>query len=136
MENVKTKVGNIKSYKDLIVWQKSVALVTDVYAITKSFPAEERFGLVSQINRSSISIPANIAEGWGRQTLKNNLQFLRSARGSLMELQTYFEICKNVNLITNEEYNRLIDSSEEVSRILQGLINNIVKQIKDKELVA
>jgi four helix bundle protein len=127
---------NIKSYKDLIAWQKSIALVTDVYSFTKRFPSDERFGLISQINRSSISIPANIAEGWGRQTLKNNLQFLRSARGSLMELQTYFEICKNVSLITLDEYQRLFDCSEEVSRILQGLINNIVKQIKDKELVS
>ena len=129
-------MGNIKSYKDLIAWQKSIALVTDVYSVTKRFPSDERFGLISQINRSSISIPANIAEGWGRQTLKNNLQFLRSARGSLMELQTYFEICKNVSLITLDEYQRLFDCSEEVSRILQGLINNIVKQIKDKELVS
>jgi four helix bundle protein len=129
-------LGNIKSYKDLIAWQKSIALVTDVYSFTKRFPSDERFGLISQINRSSISIPANIAEGWGRQTLKNNLQFLRSARGSLMELQTYFEICKNVSLITLDEYQRLFDCSEEVSRILQGLINNIVKQIKDKELVS
>ena len=129
-------MGNIKSYKDLIAWQKSIALVTDVYSVTKRFPSDERFGLISQINRSSISIPANIAEGWGRQTLKNNLQFLRSAPGSIMELQTYFEICKNVSLITLDEYQRLFDCSEEVSRILQGLINNIVKQIKDKELVS
>jgi four helix bundle protein len=104
-------LGNIKSYKDLIAWQKSIALVTDVYSFTKRFPSDERFGLISQINRSSISIPANIAEGWGRQTLKNNLQFLRSARGSLMELQTYFEICKNVSLITLDEYQRLFDCS-------------------------
>ncbi len=73
--------NKINSYKDLIVWQKSIALVTEIYKLTKTFPAEEKFGIVNQLNRAVVSIPANIAEGWGRESSKNYLQFLRISRG-------------------------------------------------------
>lgn len=73
--------NKINSYKDLIVWQKSIALVTEIYKLTKAFPAEEKFGIVNQLNRAVVSIPANIAEGWGRESSKNYLQFLRISRG-------------------------------------------------------
>ena len=73
--------NKINSYKDLIVWQKSIALVTEIYKLTKTFPAEEKFGIVNQLNRAVESIPANIAEGWGRESSKNYLQFLRISRG-------------------------------------------------------
>lgn len=65
----------INSYRNLIVWQKSVALVTDIYTLTKSFPQEEKFGIVSQLNRASVSIPSNIAEGWGRESSKTICNF-------------------------------------------------------------
>ena len=67
----------VNSYKELIVWQKSIILVGKIYSLTKKFPNDERFGLISQLNRASVSIPANIAEGWGRESRKNYIQFLR-----------------------------------------------------------
>ena len=90
MENKK-----ITSYKDLIVWQKGIELVNDVYFITKSFPKDEIFGLTNQLRRASVSIPANIAEGWGRNSTKNYIQFIRIACGSLYELETLLVIARN-----------------------------------------
>jgi len=120
----------INSYRNLIVWQKSVALVTDIYTLTKSFPQEEKFGIVSQLNRASVSIPSNIAEGWGRESSKNYLQFLRISRGSLMETETLLEISKNLNYINESEFKVISDNIEEVSKILQGLIKSIQQKIK------
>jgi four helix bundle protein len=120
----------INSYRNLIVWQKSVALVTDIYTLTKSFPQEEKFGIVSQLNRASVSIPSNIAEGWGRKSSKNYLQFLRISRGSLMETETLLEISKNLNYINEREFKVISDNIEEVSKILQGLIKSIQQKIK------
>ena len=96
--------NKINSYKDLIVWQKSIALVTEIYKLTKTFPAEEKFGIVNQLNRAVVSIPANIAEGWGRESSKNYLQFLRISRGSLMETETLLVISKNLNYIDDENF--------------------------------
>ena len=120
----------INSYRNLIVWQKSVALVTDIYTLTKSFPQEEKFGIVSQLNRASVSIPSNKAEGWGRESSKNYLQFLRISRGSLMETETLLEISKNLNYINDSEFKVISDNIEEVSKILQGLIKSIQQKIK------
>ncbi len=120
----------INSYKDLIAWQKSVALVTAIYSLTKSFPQEEKFGIVSQLNRASVSIPANIAEGWGRESSKNYLQFLRISRGSLMETETLLEISKNLGYINDTDFKTISKNIEEVSKILQGLIKGIQQKIK------
>ena len=121
--------NKIKSYKDLIAWQKSVLLVTDIYSITKTFPQEEKFGITSQLNRASVSIPANIAEGWGRETSKNYLQFLRTSRGSVMEVQTLLIISKNLNYISENNFEILQGKIEEVGKILQGLIKSINEKI-------
>ena len=121
--------NKIKSYQDLIVWQKSVLLVTDIYTITKTFPQDERFGITSQLNRAAVSIPTNIAEGWGRETSKNYLQFLRISRGSIMEVQTLLIISKNLNYISEEKFDILRNKTEEVGKILQGLIKSINEKI-------
>ena len=121
--------NKIKSYQDLIVWQKSVLLVTDIYTITKTFPQDERFGITSQLNRAAVSIPTNIAEGWGRETSKNYLQFLRISRGSIMEVQTLLIIAKNLNYISEEKFDILKNKTEEVGKILQGLIKSINEKI-------
>jgi four helix bundle protein len=81
------------SYRDLVVWQKAVALVTDTYRVTSKFPREEQFGLTSQVRRCSVSTPSNIAEGQGRLSEKEFRYFLGQARGSLMELETQFQNC-------------------------------------------
>lgn len=122
--------NKINTYKDLIVWQKSVALVTSIYSITKDFPTEEKFGIVSQLNRSAVSIPSNIAEGYGRQSSKNYLQFLKIARGSAMETETLLIISKNLNYINDSDFEKTTNELEEVSKMLQGLINKINQKIK------
>ncbi|MES2836220.1 MAG: four helix bundle protein [Bacteroidota bacterium] len=119
----------IKTYRDLIVWQKSVAFVTSVYTTTKLFPQEEKFGIVSQLNRASVSIPSNIAEGYGRESSKNYLQFLKIARGSLMETETLIEISKNLNFINELTYNSMTNDLNEISKILQGLIKSVQQKI-------
>jgi len=82
------------SHKDLIVWQRAMQLVVDVYRSTKSFPREETHGLISQMRRAAVSIPSNIAEGKGRYSRKELSQFLLNARGSLLELETQIEIAR------------------------------------------
>ena len=125
--------NRIKSYKDLIVWQKAISFVSDVYAITKTFPNEEKFGLVNQLNRAVVSIPSNIAEGWGRESSKNYLQFLRISRGSLMEVETLMIISKNLNYINDNNFKHIIEQLEEVSKILQGLIKGVQQKINITE---
>jgi four helix bundle protein len=122
-------VDKKSTYKDLIVWQKSIALVTSVYTITKTFPIDEKFGIVSQINRAVISIPANIAEGWGRESSKNYLQFLRISRGSLMEVETLLLISRNLNFISEQSYVEVNQQIDEVGKILQGLIKSVQQKI-------
>lgn len=121
--------NKVSSYKDLIVWQKAIVLVTEVYALTRTFPMEEKFGIVNQINRAVVSIPSNIAEGWGRESSKNYLQFLRISRGSLMEVETLILISKNLNYLNDEKFKMIITGIEEVGKILQGLIKSVQQKI-------
>lgn len=121
--------GKINTYKDLIVWQKSIILVTKVYLLTHKFPSTEKFGLAAQLNRAAISVPSNIAEGWGRESTKNYLQFLRTSRGSLMEVETLLLISKNLNFITEKEQVDITKEIEEIGKILQGLIKSIKQKI-------
>ena len=97
----------VKSYRDLIVWQKSVDLVTEVYKILRSFPEEEKFGLTSQLKRSCISIPSNIAEGYGRKYIKDYVRFLQISRGSLFEMQTQIQISINLGFTTEKQINTI-----------------------------
>ncbi|GAB5536117.1 MAG: hypothetical protein Rubg2KO_23660 [Rubricoccaceae bacterium] len=87
-----------RSYQDLEVWHESVGLVKDIYILTNSWPSEERFGLISQIRRASVSMPSNIAEGWGRNKRGEFDQFLRYARGSLFEVDTQLVIAVEIGI--------------------------------------
>jgi four helix bundle protein len=119
-------MGELKSYKELLVWQKSMTLVTNVYTMVKNFPKEEQYGLASQIKRCAVSIPSNIAEGWGRFSRKDYIRFLRTSRGSLFELETQTLISKNLKFINNSEE---IDSSiTEISKML----NSLIKKLEEK----
>ena len=89
----------IRSHKDLQVWQEAMVLVTEIYRLSENFPESEKFGLTSQIRRSAISIPSNIAEGFARKRNKELIQFLYISIGSLSELETQYEIAKNLNYI-------------------------------------
>jgi len=121
--------NRINSYKELIVWQKSIELVTEVYSLTRNFPSEEKFGIVNQLNRAIVSVPSNIAEGWGRESSKNYLQFLRTSRGSLMEVETLILISKNLCYINEKEFKKITIGIEEVGKILQGLIKSVQQKI-------
>lgn len=115
----------MSNFRNLIVWQKSMTLVTKIYNTTKKFPSEEQFGITSQIRRSAISIPSNISEGFGRNSDKEYLRFLNISVGSLFELQTQLEISKNIQYLTDEDFNLLYEDSREVERMLVSFINKI-----------
>lgn len=118
-----------ESFRDLIAWQKGIALITDVYRATAAFPTRERYGLIDQLCRAVVAIPSDIAEGKGRVSKKEFLQMLARARGSSYEVQTQLEASKNVGYLTEDLYNDLIEKAGEVSRLLNGLIRNLQKQI-------
>ncbi len=124
----------VKSYQQLIAWQKAIALVTDIYALSQSFPREEIYGLTSQVRRAAVSIPSNIAEGQGRATTGEFIQFLCHARGSLYELETQIIIATGLRYITREQQASLIDSVAELGRVLNGLITSLQKQKQRAQL--
>ncbi|MEW6102436.1 MAG: four helix bundle protein [bacterium] len=118
----------MKNYKELEVWKKAINLVIEIYKITKSFPLEERYGLTSQIQKSVVSIPANIAEGWGRSSTKEYIQFLIIARGSLMELDTHLIISQKLNYIQIEILEGIQREIESIGRMLNRLIQSLKHQ--------
>ena len=113
------------SYRDLIVWQRAIAMVTEVYRATQSFPREETYGLTSQLRRSAVSVPSNIAEGQGRISKAEFRQFLGIARGSLLEMETQIVIASNLGYISRSNADRLATTSGEVSRLLHGLMQSL-----------
>jgi four helix bundle protein len=115
----------MSTFKDLLIWQKAMNLVTDIYKSTKSFPKDELFGLTSQIRRSSISIPSNIAEGYGRQGKNDYLKFLNISLSSLFEMQTQIEIAKNIDYLNENNFKILYEDSRELGRMLVSFINKI-----------
>lgn len=100
-------------------------LVTEIYKISKSFPKDESYGLSSQIRRCAVSIPANIAEGYGRKSTNDYVRFLNITNGSLYELQTHLEISLNLRYIEKNDFDRVYESSREVERMLSSLIQKI-----------
>ena len=112
---------SIRSYRDLLVWQKAMDLAEQCYQATKTFPSEERFGLTSQIRRAAVSVAANIAEGQGRSHTKEFLNHLSMARGSLMELETLLQLSQRVGYLPMESLGPLLALSAEVSRMSTGL---------------
>ena len=115
----------MKTHKDLDVWKKSIEFVTEIYQVTNSFPKHELYGLTSQIRRSAISIPSNIAEGAARHHQKEFKQFLYISLSSSTELETQIIIAYNLEYINLSQYNLYIEKLEIISRMLQGLIKSI-----------
>ena len=115
----------MKTFRDLLVWQKSMNFVTEIYKESKSFPKEETFGLTSQIRRSSVSIPSNISEGYGREGVKDYIRFLNIAMASLFELQTQLEIAFNLEYLKKEKFDILYELSREIERMLSSFIKSI-----------
>src|ERR1017187_1460962 len=122
MESTRQK---IYSYRDLVVWQKALDLVTEIYRATSGFPREEVFGLTSQLRRSAVSVPSNIAEGQGRATKGEFIQFLSHARGSLFELETQLVVAGKLGYIALDRQQTLGSQTEEIARILNGLLTSL-----------
>ncbi len=115
----------MKTFRELVVWQKSMSYVTEIYKVSKKFPREEIFGLTSQMRRSAISVPSNISEGFGRQGLNDYIRFLNIAIASLFELQTQVEISYNLAYISKEKFKELFELSREIERMLSSLIRKL-----------
>lgn len=117
----------IRSYRDLDIWKKGIKLSLEIYSLTSSFPDLERFGLTSQLRRAATSVPANIAEGYGRETGKNYIQFIKIARGSLYELDTYITISLGLKYISRDQYNKLRMKTEELSKMINSLLKMLIQ---------
>lgn len=124
------------SYKNLLVWKESMALVTEIYRLSGEFPRSELFGLVSQMRRAAISIPSNIAEGKGRQTAGEFLQFLIHARGSLLELETQIQIAENLGYLDAEKSEVLKARTAQMGKMLNRFIDAVKGQKYLKKLKA
>lgn len=113
--------SDTKSYKDLLVWQKGLVLVSSIYHLSRGFPQDERFGLVAQMRRAAVSVPSNIAEGQSRRTRGEFIQFISHSEGSLAELETQILIAIDLKFCTKEEATRTLAQVEELQKMLNGL---------------
>lgn len=114
--------GRIESFTDLNVWKEGHKLVVMIYQITKLFPKEETYSLIDQMRRAASSITANIAEGFGRQSYKEKVQFYYMAKGSLSELKNFILIAKDIGYLTSEQFKQLANQANIVDQLLQGFI--------------
>ncbi len=122
MEESPTKKSKIISYTDLLVWQESRKLAKLVYEVLKSFPRDEQYGLSSQMKRAAVSVPSNIAEGFGRLGAKEKNQFYHIAKGSLAELETQSFIAYDVDLLSKLDQQTILEQATKTHKLLQGLI--------------
>ena len=120
----------LKNYKDLKVWQKSYHLCLSIYKTTANFPKHEQFNLISQIRRSAVSLPSNIAEGYGRKTTPDYLRFLYIAYGSICELETHILLSGDLSYLGMNSLKALLISIAEVERMLMALIKSIEKKLE------
>jgi four helix bundle protein len=118
----------LRSYKDLQVWQKAYQLCLEVYKATGEFPKHELYGITAQLRRAAVSIPSNIAEGYGRKTTKEYIQFLYIAYGSSCELETQILLSGDLGYLSPEVLKKLQDGIGEVERMLKALINSLEKK--------
>ena len=117
----------VKNYQELIVWQRAMDLVEEVYKLSRGFPREEVYGLTSQIRRASVSIPSNIAEGQGRRTTADFVKHLSIAYGSLREVETQALIARRLNYVAEIALNKVLNHAGEVGRLLNGLMASLVR---------
>jgi len=117
--------GKIRSYRDLRVWQEGMGLAEACYLLTKRFPKDELFGMTSQIRRAASSVPANIAEGYGRDSKGDYIQFLRVSQGSLKELETHLTLSSRVGLLPESEAKNILEHCDHLGRMLHRLIRSL-----------
>ncbi len=124
----------VESYEDLEIWQMGMDLVVGVYGLTDALPIKERFNLTSQLKRAAVSIPSNIAEGWGRGLGASQTQFIRIARGSLYEIRTQLEIVRRLRLAPDDAIDPLRDSSLTLGRKLNAYLTTLERQVVREEI--
>jgi four helix bundle protein len=117
----------VKNYQELIVWQKAMDLVEEVYTVSRNFPREEIYGLTSQLRRAAISIPSNVAEGQGRRTIPDFLRHLSIAYGSLRELETQILIATRLGYLAQGKCYDVMNMAAEVGRLLNGLMSSLAR---------
>jgi four helix bundle protein len=122
-------MNQLRGYKNLKTFQKAEELVLLIYKVTKDFPKTETYGLVDQIKRASISVMANIAEGCGRQTIKDRIHFLYMARGSLIEVECFIDLSLKLKYINEKQHGQLVELRNEVGKLLNGLIKSLKKGV-------
>ena len=115
----------VKTFEDLIIWQKSIVLTKQIYTITRKFPKEEIYGLSNQLRRASVSVASNIAEGYGRITRNDYKRFLSFSFVSSFEIQTQLIIAMEIGLINNEDFNESMMLSKEISAMLHAIIKKL-----------
>jgi four helix bundle protein len=119
-------MAKVRTFRELVAWQKAMVLAKLVYRATVQMPREEQFGLTNQMRRAAVSVPSNIAEGFGRQSRLDLIKFLRVARGSLNELSTQLELASDLNMLRHNR--ELAEAILEVDRVLQGLIRSLERK--------
>ena len=124
----------METHKDLRVWHQSIELVTTIYMMTKTFPKEELFGLVSQMRRAIVSVPSNIAEGYARGTDREKLHFLRISSGSMSEVETQLLLSLKLGYIDQESYDELSETVTSVWKQLNALISSVKKKLNPQDL--
>lgn len=129
-KNVHEKKKVLRTFTDLDVWQKGHELVVAIYSLTKTFPAEEKYSIVSQLRRAAVSITSNIAEGFGRHSVKEKSHFYNIAHGSVSELQNQILISRDVGYITSEISNELFTQCAVVHKMITGLLRTTNSRIK------
>ena len=120
---------DVKSYQDLDVWKVSMSLAESLYRITSKFPPSELYGMTSQIRRASVSIPANIAEGYGRESTAYFIQFLRVSQGSTKELETHLMLALRVELLSAEQAKPMLAETDRIARMLRNLIRVLQSKV-------
>ena len=123
----------METHKDLRVWQQSMEMVTSIYLMTKAFPKEELFGLVSQMHRAAVSVPSNIAEGYARGTDREKLHFLRISSGSISEIETQLMLSLNLGYISQETYDELSEMITSIWKQLNSLISFLKNRMSPQE---
>ena len=116
------------SYRDLIAWQKAMRMVTSVYRLTEGFPKHELYGLTNQIRRAAVSVPSNIAEGQGRNSRGEFLQFLGTSKGSLLELETQIMIAQDLGYCSEAQAVPILGTTDDVARLIGGLKKPLQRQ--------
>lgn len=130
-------MGIIKSYKDLIVWQRSIELVKEIFRLTSAFPKEETYGIISQMRRAAVSIPSNIAEGSGRRFSSEWKQFYSFAYGSTLELETQLIISRDLGLNSQEQFSKSFNLIEEISKMIRTISHNLkTRDLASNDLVS